>query len=59
MNITNEQKNRLPEILANIQISNEIEGLQITEEIRALCLSVVNGDISLDDSLRMLNAKYS
>ena len=36
-----------------------MEGMELTPEIRALCLSVLEGRVSLQDSLRQLNAKYS
>ncbi len=47
------------EILDNIAMSCQMEGLELTPEIRALCLSVFNGSASLQDSLYQLNAKYS
>nr|WP_297283152.1 hypothetical protein [uncultured Agathobaculum sp.] len=49
----------LPEVLENIAMSCRMEGIELTPEIRALCLSVLNGKISLQDSLRWLNAKYN
>ena len=49
----------LPEVLENIAMSCRMEGIELTPEIRALCLSVLNGNISLQDSLRGLNAKYN
>lgn len=49
----------LPEVLDNIAMSCRMEGIELTPEIRALCLSVLNGTISLQDSLRWLNAKYN
>lgn len=48
----------MPEVLDNIAMSCLMEGIELTPEIRALCLSVLNGNISLQDSLRQLNAKY-
>ncbi len=56
--MTLQQKNRLPEILLNIQASNAMEGLAFTDEIYALCLAVLNDDKTLDDALTELNAKY-
>ena len=49
----------LLEVLENIAMSCRKEGSELTPEIRALCLSVLNGNISLQDSLRWLNAKYN
>lgn len=49
----------LPEVLDNIAMSCRMEGIELTPEIRTLCVSVVNGNISLQDSLRWLNAKYN
>jgi len=56
--MTLQQKNRLPEILSNIQASNVMEGFDFTDEIYALCLAVLNSDKTLDDALTELNAKY-
>lgn len=47
------------EIMDNIAMSCQMEGLDLTPEIRALCLSVLSGSASLQDSLYHLNAKYS
>ncbi|WP_154658739.1 hypothetical protein [Agathobaculum desmolans] len=49
----------LSEALDNIAMSCQMEGLELTPEIRALCLSVMNGSVSLQDSLHQLNTKYS
>lgn len=49
----------LSEVWENIAMSCRMEGIELTPEIRALCLSVLNGNISLQDSLRQLNAKYN
>lgn len=53
------QQDTLSEALDNIAMSCRMEGLELTPEIRALCLSVRNGNTSLQDSLHQLNAKYS
>lgn len=53
------QQNTLSEVLDNIAMSCQMEGLELTPEIRALCLSVLSGRVSLQDSLHQLNAKYS
>ena len=52
-------QNTVSEVLENIAVSCQMEGLELTDEIRALCLSVLSGAASLQDSLRILNAKYS
>lgn len=49
----------LSEVWENIAMSCRMEGIELAPEIRALCLSVLNGNISLQDSLRQLNAKYN
>ena len=49
----------LLEVVENIAMSCRMEGIELTPKIRALCLSVLNGNISLQDSLRWLNAKYN
>lgn len=53
------QQNDIAKALENIAMSCRMEGLELTDEIRALCLSVLSGTISLRDSLHTLNAKYS
>ena len=53
------QQNTLSEVLDNIAMSCQMEGLELTPEIRALCLWVLSGRVSLQDSLHQLNAKYS
>ena len=59
INMSPEANIVLPEVLENIAMSCRMEGIELTPEIRALCLSVLNGNISLQDSLRQLNAKYN
>ncbi|MCI7125491.1 MAG: hypothetical protein MR935_04720 [Agathobaculum sp.] len=49
----------LPEVLENIAMSCRMEGIELTPEIRELCWSVLNGNISLQDSLSQLNVKYN
>ena len=53
------QQNAISEALDNIAMSCQMEGLELTPEIRELCLSVLEGSTSLQDSLHQLNAKYS
>ena len=53
------QQDALSEALDNIAMSCQMEGLELTPEIRALCLSVLNDNASLQDSLYQLNTKYS
>jgi len=57
--MTYEQQCKLAESLENLQMSCQMEGLELTDEIRLLCLSVINGTNCLQDCLRTLNAKYS
>lgn len=49
----------LPDILANISMSAQMEGLIITDQIREMCLSVLNGTSSMEECLALLNAKYT
>ena len=49
----------LSEALDNLAMSCRMEGMELTPEIRALCLSVLEGRVSLQDSLRQLNARYN
>ena len=51
------QQNTIFEALENIAMSCQMEGLELTPEIRELCLSVLNGNVSLQDSLHQLNAQ--
>ena len=44
--------------LANLKMSFQMEGLNITDEIQKLCLSVINGSKSLNECLEILNSKY-
>lgn len=53
------QQYNLSEVLENIGMSCRMEGLELTDEIRSLCLSVINGTSNLQDCLHTLNAKYS
>ncbi|WP_159456305.1 hypothetical protein [Intestinibacillus massiliensis] len=57
--MTLEPQQAVSEVLDNIAMSCQMEGLELTDEIRALCLSVLSGTASLQDSLCILNAKYS
>lgn len=53
------QQDAFAEAMDNITMSCQMEGLELTPEIRALCLAVLSGNASLQDSLHQLNAKYS
>ena len=44
--------------LANLKMSFQMEGLNMTDEIQKLCLSVINGSKSLNECLEILNSKY-
>lgn len=48
----------LPDIFANLSMSAEMEGLTLTEQMKEMCLAVINGEISLEECLKQLNAKY-
>lgn len=47
------------EALDNVAMSCQMEGMELTSEIRALCLAVLDGTLSLQDGLHRLNMKYS
>lgn len=49
----------LPDIFANLSMSAQMEGMAVTEQIREMCLTVLNGERSLEECLEQLNAKYS
>ena len=48
----------ITEILDNIAMSCRMEGLEMTDEIRAMCLAIYNGSATLQDCLHKINAKY-
>lgn len=48
----------LPDIFANLSMSAEMEGLTLTEQMKEMCLAVLNGETSLEECLKQLNAKY-
>ncbi len=53
------QISMLPDIFANLSMSAQMEGMTITEQIREMCLAVLNGESTLEECLAQLNAKYS
>ncbi len=53
------QISMLPDIFANLSMSAQMEGMTITEQIREMCLAVLNGERTLEECLAQLNAKYS
>lgn len=55
----NTQQTNITEILDNIAMSCRMEGLEMTDEIRAMCLAIYNGSATLQDCLHKINAKYS
>ena len=48
----------ITEILDNIAMSCRMEGLEMTDEIRAMCLAIYTGSATLQDCLHKINAKY-
>ena len=57
--MTKRQEALLPELLQNFIMSSQMEGLSVSDSIQAMCLSVLNGERTLEDCLYQLNAKYS
>jgi len=53
------QISMLPDIFANLSMSAQMEGMTITEQIREMCLAVLNEERTLEECLAQLNAKYS
>ena len=49
---------KITEILNNIAMSCRMEGLEMTDEIRAMCLAIYNGSTTLQDCLHKINANY-
>ena len=54
----NTQQTNITEILDNIAMSCRMEGLEMTDETRAMCLAIYNGSKTLQDCLNKINAKY-
>lgn len=57
--MTKKQELVLPELLQNFIMSSQMEGLPVSDVIQVMCLSVINGERTLEECLRQLNAKYS
>lgn len=49
----------LPDIFDNLAMSAQMEGLTLTEQIKDMCLAVLNGDATVEECLARLNEKYS
>ncbi|RHV71932.1 hypothetical protein DXB06_12910 [Butyricicoccus sp. OF13-6] len=54
----NIQQTKITEILNNIAMSCRMEGLELTDEMRAMCLAIYNDSTTLQDCLHKINAKY-
>lgn len=57
--MTKKQEALLPELLQNFIMSSQMEGLAVSDTIQAMCLSVLNGERTLQDCLYQINTKYS
>lgn len=55
--MTKKQEALLPELLQNFIISFQMGGLAVSEVIQSMCLSVLNGEHTLEDCLYQLNTK--
>lgn len=49
---------KLTEILKNIEMSLQMEGMTLTPALRDMCLAVVNGNATLDDCLDEIAREY-
>ena len=58
MHMKKVQNVNIENALANLKMSFQMEGLNVTDEIQKLCLSVINGSKSLNECLEILNSKY-
>lgn len=56
--MTKKQEAMLPDLLQNFIMSSPMEGLTISDTIQAMCLSVLNGEHTLEECLGQLNAEY-
>ncbi len=57
--MSQQQISMLPDIFANLSMSAQMEGMTITEQMKEMCLAVLNGEMTLEECLTQLNAKYS
>lgn len=57
--MSQQQISMLPDIFANLSMSAEMEGMTITEQMKEMCLAVLNGETTLEECLAQLNTKYS
>ena len=58
LTMPNIQQTKITEILNNIAMSCRMEGLELTDEMRAMCLAIYNDSTTLQDCLHKINAKY-
>ena len=58
MHMKKVQNVNIENAIANLKMSFQMEGLNITDEIQKLSLSVINGSKSLNECLEILNSKY-
>lgn len=56
--MTKKQETMLPESLRNFIISSQMEGLAVSDTVQVMCLSVLNGERTLEECLGQLNADY-
>lgn len=56
--MTKQQETMLPELLRNFILSSQMEGLTVSDTVQAMCLSVLNGERTLEECLEQLNAEY-
>lgn len=56
--MTKKQETMLPELLQNFIMSSQMEGLTVSDTIQTMCLSVLNGERTLEECLGQLNAEY-
>lgn len=55
--MTKQQEAQLPELMQNVLMSSEMEGISVSETVQAMCLSILRGERTLDDCLSSLLAQ--
>lgn len=56
--MTDNQKRLVPELLQNFIMSAQMEGFVVTESIQSMCLSVLNGEHTLEECLHQISLSY-
>ena len=50
---------QLSELLQNYMMSAKMEGMIFDETLQSMCLSILNGKVTLEECLAQISAKYA